>query len=132
MNNKVVSEQTQKLIELISQHYQYYYQQSSDLYASNQTLPLDFYQRFIANLIIELEHIDFAFPVTANLVYCANQEQVVRWALYWQLEFHQSCDVDGNFTCTIELKGANQKKLGFKLICDSGTSQYSTNKEIIY
>jgi len=130
MNNNLVAKQTQMLIDVISKHYQYYYQQSIDLHEQGISLSLEFYQCFIDNLSIELEHINFDFPVTANLGYCVEPEQLSRWALYWQLEFKQLCDVSSSFSCMIQLMTANKHTSNFKLMCDNGTSQYSTNHEM--
>ena len=118
INNEVVSEQTNILIELISQHYQYYYQQSIELHAQDKTLPLEFYQDFINNFNVELEHINFDFPITANIGCDVEPEQVLRWALYWQLEFHPQVDAHCSFACTIRLITTNQQSSDFKLICE--------------
>lgn len=129
INNEVVSEQTKMLTDLISKHYQYYYQQSMyqqsmELHTQDKILSAEFYQDFIDNLSIELEHIDFDFPIAANLGYVMTAEQVSRWAVYWHIVFHEQSDSIGNkmFACTIELMTPNKHVSGFKLICENGTS----------
>jgi len=133
MNNNLVVKQTQILIDVISKHYQYYNQQSIERHEQGKSLSLEFYQCFIDNLSIELEHINFDFPVTANLGYCVEPEQVSRWALYWQLEFKPQLDINGSFSCIIQLMSTNQQAPDFKLICDNGASLYSkiTTKPVL-
>ncbi|WP_017221071.1 hypothetical protein [Moritella dasanensis] len=125
MNNNPIADQTQILIDLISTHYQYYYQQSIEIQAHHKVLPVTFYQDFIDNLMIELCHIDFAFPMTANIGYVMTAEQISRCALYWRLAFNLQDEVNNSFTCTLELMAGGQQTSDFKLICENGTSFYS-------
>lgn len=130
MNSNPIPEQTQILIDLISTHYQYYYQQSIEIYSHHEVLPITFYKNFIDNLVIELCHIDFAFPITANIGYDVKPAQVSRWAIYWLLEFHQPLDTEHCFSFSLQLITANQQKSDFKLNCDNEISLYSKNNEI--